>query len=528
MHVEDLLQLDSLDLNLLWGESALLAREVSGVTATDLGDPARFLQPGELVLSGLVWWTPGDGRAKVDRFVSALRSTGAAALFAGEETHGAVPEVLVESCREHRIALIAVPAHTTFRAITEAVYLRQWGDLSRRPTDHYALPENVRTELAGLLAGDAAPDALLDRAFAHLGGPACYLLTATGRVIARTPSAPFLSAQQAARDLAGAVGTSLRIDGDFGPYDSWHLHLRGAADAPPRVLHEIADVIAQYRHHADRRQAAWRRSADELMALVGAAQADSAALDSALHAAGLPASGPYRVVVASVDGDDSGRAIGALTEALRHFPTEPFAAGRLPGGEAAAVVYADPAAPAADGPAPPAPAGPDTSVLGAQAALTALSDLWPTLHACHSAAPLHAGISSLAATPDGLNSALSQARYALAAARADTPKAAGVTFVEDLTTLGTLLAGVPVEVRAAFSTRVLGPLARGGSTSHRMLLETLEVFLAQHGSWARTAETLHLHVNTVHYRIQRIEALTGRDLSRLDHKLDLHAALLCR
>ncbi|AJT68937.1 PucR family transcriptional regulator [Streptomyces chattanoogensis] len=512
MHVEDLLQLDSLDLTLLWGEDALLAREVGGVTATDLEDPARFLQPGELVLSGLVWWAAGDGRAKADRFVSALRSTGAAALLAGEETHGAVPDVLVESCREHRIALISVPAHTTFRAITEAVYLRQWGDLSRRPTGHYALPENVRTELAGLLAEDAAPDALLDRAFAHLGGPACYLLTATGRVIARTPAAPFRSAQQAARDLAGAAGTSLRIDGDagpdgeFGPYDSWHLHLPGEADAPPRVLHEIADVLAQYRHHAGRREAAGRRAADELMALVGTAPSDGAALDSALHAAGLPASGPYRVVVASLGGDDGEGAVRALAEALRHSPDEPFAAGRLPGGEAVAVVRADPDA--------------DTR--------TALRDLWPALHACRPQTPLHAGVSALAAAPDGLDSALSQARYALAAARADAPKDARVTSVEDLTTLGTLLAGVPAEVRTAFSSRVLGPLARGSSSSHRMLLETLEVFLAQHGSWARTAEALHLHVNTVHYRIQRIELLTGRDLSRLDHKLDLHAALLCR
>lgn len=82
MHVQDLLQLDSLDLTLLWGEGPLLTREVSGVTATDLEDPARFLQPGELVLSGLVWWTPGDSRAKVDRFVSALHSAGATALLA--------------------------------------------------------------------------------------------------------------------------------------------------------------------------------------------------------------------------------------------------------------------------------------------------------------------------------------------------------------------------------------------------------------------------------------------------------------
>ncbi|MFJ9413431.1 PucR family transcriptional regulator ligand-binding domain-containing protein [Streptomyces sp. NPDC101227] len=512
MHVEELLQLDSLDLNLLWGESALLTREVSGVTATDLEDPARFLQPGELVLSGLVWWRPGESRAKVDRFVSALHSAGAAALLAGEETHGSVPEDLVESCREHRIALVAVPAHTTFRAITEAVYLRQWGDLSRRPTDHYALPENVRTELARLLAEDAAPDALLDRAFAHLGGPACYLLTATGRVMARTPSAPFLPAQQAARDLAGAVGTSLRIDGDFGPYDSWHLHLRGATDAPPRVLHEIADVIAQYRHHLVRRQEAGLRAADELMALIDAAPADGAALDSAVHAAGLPASGPYRVVVASLGGGEGEGAVGALTEALRHSPAEPFVVGRLPGGDAVAVVHA----------------APDSDAGSGGGVHSALRDLWPTLHACHPQTPLHAGVSGLATTPGGLNSALSQARYALAAARADAPKAALVTSVEDLTTLGTLLAGVPADVRTAFSTQVLGPLAAGSSTSHRMLLETLEVFLAQHGSWARTAETLHLHVNTVHYRIQRIESLTGRDLSRLDHKLDLHAALLCR
>lgn len=189
MHVQDLLQLDSLDLTLLWGDGPLLTREVSGVTATDLEDPARSLQPGELVLSGLVWWTPEDGRTKVDRFVSALHSAGATALLAGEETHGTVPDALVESCRERGIVLVAVPAQTSFRAITEAVHLRQWGDLSRRPTAHHALPENVRTELAGLLAEDAAADTLLDRAFAHLGGPPCYLVTATGRVIARTPAA---------------------------------------------------------------------------------------------------------------------------------------------------------------------------------------------------------------------------------------------------------------------------------------------------------------------------------------------------
>lgn len=508
MHVQDLLQLDSLDLTLLWGEGPLLTREVSGVNATDLADPARFLQPGELVLSGLVWWTPDTDRTTVDRFVSALHSAGATALLAGEETHGTVPDVLVDSCRERGIVLMAVPAHTTFRAITEAVYLRQWGDLSRRPTEHHALPENVRTELAGLLAEDAAPDTLLDRAFAHLGGPPCYLVTATGRVIARTPAAPYLPAGQAVRELTAAAGTGLRIDGGAGPND-WQLYLQDPATAPPRVLHEIAEVMAQYRHRVELRQAAGRRAADALFALAEAGAsdgpADGAALEAALHACGLPATGPYRVVAAS-GGEGSEQTVRALAEALRHSPGEPFAAGRLPGGAAVAVVRT----------------GPDAKDR------LPLGDVWPLVHACRPQTPLHAGVSGQVRAADGLDSALGQARYALAAARAGAPDDARVTSVEDLSTLGALLAGVPAEVRTAFSSRVLGPLARAGSTSHQMLLETLESFLAHHGSWARTAATLHLHVNTVHYRIQRIETLTGRDLSRLDHKLDLQAALLCR
>lgn len=100
--------------------------------------------------------------------------------------------------------------------------------------------------------------------------------------------------------------------------------------------------------------------------------------------------------------------------------------------------------------------------------------------------------------------------------------------MDELTTLRALLAGLPAEVREVFGARALGPLTEGDSASQRMMLHTLEVFLAQNCSWARAAEALHLHVNTVHYRVRRIEQLTGRDLSRLDHRLDLQAALMCR
>ncbi|MGW4567556.1 universal stress protein [Streptomyces sp. NPDC004561] len=122
---------------------------------------------------------------------------------------------------------------------------------------------------------------------------------------------------------------------------------------------------------------------------------------------------------------------------------------------------------------------------------------------------------------------LAQARYALTSSGTTAPRASLLTDAGALTGLDALLTGVPAEVRTAFSRTVLGPLL-DGRPPVAALLTTLETFLACDGSWARTAQALHLHVNTVHYRMQRIERLTGRDLSRLGDRLDLWAALLCR
>lgn len=112
--------------------------------------------------SGLVWWSPGGARTRTDRFVSALRTSGATRTPGGrgDPRHG--PDEVIDSCQAHLVPLLAVPA--SFRAITEAVHLRQWGDLGRRPAPHYALPENVRAELSRLLDRGADPGELLDRA----------------------------------------------------------------------------------------------------------------------------------------------------------------------------------------------------------------------------------------------------------------------------------------------------------------------------------------------------------------------------
>lgn len=505
MHVEHLLQDESLGLRLLWAEDALLRQEISGVTVTDLEDPARFVRPDEVVLSGLVWWSPEGGRGKAERFVSGLKDAGAAALLAGEETHGSVPDDLVEACARHGVPVAGVPAHVMFREITDTVYLRQWGGLSR----HHALPEHVRGRLNRLVAQDADPALILAGAFAHLDRAAAYLLTPTGRTVAVTPGADPLPAGEAAALTKGDSGVLGR--GDTGvtvpveadavtPYERWWLHLPDGAAAPPRLLHEITAVLGRCQEALIRRRAAEHQRADELGRLLTSPEAGDVA--TVVRACGLPAQGPYLVVVADTGARHEGLAEGALTEAVAHTTPAFAAVGRLPDGTAFAVVPEDTAAP--------------------------LAEAWPPVAACEPGSPLHGGLASPVGEATGLPGALAEARYALASARA---KGAGTSSLADatsLTTLDTLLTGIPAEVRTAFSRTVLGPLLDTRSASAAALLDTLEVFLLHDGSWARTAEALHVHVNTVHYRIQRIEHFTGRDLSRLRDRLDLWAALLCR
>ncbi|MFB7511087.1 PucR family transcriptional regulator, partial [Streptomyces broussonetiae] len=88
-----------------------------------------------------------------------------------------------------------------------------------------------------------------------------------------------------------------------------------------------------------------------------------------------------------------------------------------------------------------------------------------------------------------------------------------------------LLPFVPDDVRRAFTARLLDPLKDYDRRHRAELIPTLEAFLDCDGSWTRCATRLHLHVNTLRYRVGRIEQLTGRDLSRLEDKLDFFLAL---
>jgi DNA-binding PucR family transcriptional regulator len=88
-----------------------------------------------------------------------------------------------------------------------------------------------------------------------------------------------------------------------------------------------------------------------------------------------------------------------------------------------------------------------------------------------------------------------------------------------------LLDSVPTPVLRSFRERLLGPLAEYDAQHSAELLPTLRSFLACDGSWSACASRMYVHVNTVRYRIGRIEDITGRDLSALPDRVDFFLAL---
>jgi DNA-binding PucR family transcriptional regulator len=88
-----------------------------------------------------------------------------------------------------------------------------------------------------------------------------------------------------------------------------------------------------------------------------------------------------------------------------------------------------------------------------------------------------------------------------------------------------LLASVPAPVLRSVSDRLLGPLQEYDDRHNAELISTLRSFLACDGSWSACASRLYVHVNTVRYRIGRVEELTGRNLSALADRVDFFLAL---
>jgi DNA-binding PucR family transcriptional regulator len=137
------------------------------------------------------------------------------------------------------------------------------------------------------------------------------------------------------------------------------------------------------------------------------------------------------------------------------------------------------------------------------------------------------GISDRIVQTADLTGAIEEARLAMRLAMR-RPRLLEIAGHDELASHLVLLAHVPDDLRRGYRERLLGPLRAYDARHHSQLEQTLDRFLNCSASWSRCAQELHIHVNTLRYRIEKINQLTGRDLARLDHQVDFYLALRAR
>ncbi|WP_165914341.1 PucR family transcriptional regulator ligand-binding domain-containing protein [Streptomyces sp. AcE210] len=487
-------------------------QRVRSVYTTDLPDPGRYLDGDELVLTSTTWYRePRDA----DVFVAALAGAGAAALVAGTAGIGEVPDALLQACTRHGLALCTVGDEVSYAALTEAVLALLAGPA------HLSPGSGLHRGLVTSMASGAGAEGLVD-VFARATGVWCAVLYATGRQTAGgVPAVSDHHLGLAHRDalVAGSFPCVQPVPGGgtltFFAVQSPVAHRPPAGylaaagdfrDWAPGVSDAAAEVCAllsMERVAAQERRRIEARFLSESIELIRQGRTEGA--ESRLRSLGLDPDGPLAVLYVSTTGSPYA---GELAAVILDEVTE-----RIPGCSA----------PISDEDGylilvPAEQAGAERA-----AAEEAAGRLAPLM--AHGCAAI--GIGSPATKAAGLRTSLDEARLAHNIARLGSGSVRTAT-ADDLSSSMLLLASVPDEVRRLYRERLIGVLERYDAEHRSDLVGTLTAFLDASGSWHRCAEQLHVHVNTLRYRLQRVEQLTGHSLATLRDRVDFCLALSIR
>lgn len=513
MRLSALLAAEQLGLTVLVGADQL-DRTFERVFTATLRDPRRYLTGGELVLSGMEWWsTPAESEA----FVAALAEADVAALAAGtaERGGGPVPDHVVEACRRHGVPLIEVPVTVSFATVSELVVLQLAAERAERTPGAGQFLDRYRRLVAAVAEGGGV--APLVTAGATELGTRCWVLGATGRVIAggrlsadrrarlageflkadrlpkvvTTADGPVTLLSAAARASHRMVSWALAVAGDLDDWDSVRRELAT----------ELATLVGLERARLDEERRSAARTAEPVLRL---ALGDHPAAEflSRLPELDLAASDPVCTMAVGLRGGSPGLAPVLLAELLAPLGDrvvvadvdgETLGVARIPGLDAVAALVAG------------------------------VRDAVRTVEPALGSAQLAVGVGR-AVDAAQLRSALHEARNGRRLAELSGGRAT-VVAGDDTASHLLLLAAVPDELRRSFRERVLGPVLDYDTAHRSELVDTLRAFLRHSGSWTQTAAELHVHVNTLRYRIGKIAELTGRDLSTFSDRVDLYLAL---
>jgi sugar diacid utilization regulator len=231
---------------------------------------------------------------------------------------------------------------------------------------------------------------------------------------------------------------------------------------------------------------------------------------------GYDASCEHRIIAVAIDASAAARAAGSaaalgkrVAAAVDHFFTT-----RMPG--AICAIREDEVVIVAAVRGASHPAAGDPRRLG-ESCLSRMRDVFPE-------AVLTVGIGGACRDPADIARSYGQARRTIDAVVRLGHQGQAVAF-EDLG-IHRLLLQVPdlAELRA-FATEILGELDRQDAQRGTDLLATLACYFRENSSPQRTARALHLHPNTVAYRIRRIQEITGLRLDTYGDRLMAQVAI---
>ncbi|MER5946820.1 PucR family transcriptional regulator ligand-binding domain-containing protein [Streptomyces sp. NPDC001904] len=477
--VPDLVAQPALRLTALTSHCADSERRIRWVSTTELPDPLPFLRGGELVMTtGLLDRAEADWIGLLGR----LAELPVAALCVGTGlVHQSVPTVVVETAERVGLALLQSPVEVPFAQISHWVAEQTFAEQYDAVRAASALQDELMREL---LSGHGLRG-LLRRLYRQLDAGPVAVVEPDGSVLARHPA----SSARPVGDPAGAgPGASVPIEVDGVP-----VALLCTRRATPRgdLLSFATSILGLEvaRHQAvltGRRELLGQLLEDVLHRTIP--DADARRRLAAHH---LAVDGPHAVVVARVDGDPT---------RLRSLP---WTLGPLLEREGDRL----PTALIDDTVTVVVPDGVDAEA-AARTVAGHLRLLDPGVRV---------GVGEPRRGVAGLRLGYFEARQA---ARTGP----GVHRAAPLSLTGLLLGNLDLPLRE-LGTGVLAPLLRHDEAQHADLLTTLRTYLAHDCASAATAAALTLHRNSLRYRLQLIEQLTGRDLDRLTDRLELWLAL---
>jgi hypothetical protein len=512
--VRDLLTTPGLGLSVVAAERDALDRPVTAAYITDLPDPSRFLSTGDVVLTSGLWLDRPDG---AETFLGALARQDVAALIVGLIEIGVIPDEVIALCRARGLTLLTVSPGVSFRQIADEIAARQPGSAAGLATRTMRFSRRIADTVS---RGGGVAELLAQ--FSAEFSIGCWVIDETGMLLASVGAAPDRAqvAEQWNAVIAREHDKRVIVPGgrggaDQGPvtitrtgardrsgfFGCWGDH-RSFSDEVALAMDALVGALRVEMELAGR----WRETRDAqvagLITSIRDQEASPGAISARMRLEGLGPQDETTIVAAQVDDPRFPQA--AVLEMLQR--TLSARGHRVMGCRSQDLVVL-----LVNGP------GDDDRPLA--------EHLAEEYHLLLAGRQLRVGMSDPVSGVSRLNSAIATAVERVQNASGTEPVVVSTSL--HVQTHRALLRMLGESTRAGYAREVLAPLLSYDERHNADLVGTLRAFLDGGGAWQETARQLHLHTNTLRYRIARIEELTNRDMSTMSDRVDMFLAMTC-